>query len=968
MTTTTPAPPAPPDEWRLLLAGYTALADVASVPGPSPGAPLSLADTVAAGDAAAVLATPTAALVTRPGGDWTAEPDDEASSVTYWDEVEAVAVSVPPDVRTALDRLAVGAAALTLFVQANFTGPPLQAGNVPHWPGGSGGGDAAATPPRLPHGECRLTPCDAAALTRLGASGEDADAAVAAPQYGALAVEVLLRPLGLAGDGGGLVDAATLSALPPTWPAWALRAVAARQRVLASRAAASSAALAALAPAAAAAAEGAPEWAASFALPGTHCEAAALALDLRDTGAAAPHLAAIEAALGVTATVVGALGVRTAHQADAKAQLVAVLTRSSDHTSSTTTVNDDAGVDATALGLTDGDPPPSRELDGLATDVDVLRAPRLVVDAAGGGGDTNTNDNTPPSSSTTTLDTLPPLTQALLLLRGAAVTRSTADDGLRAWRSAPFAERVAAQPRTRFALAASAAVVLARHERTRGRTRERALVTLERVRAAAASAAGAPPAARTPLALATPLPPLHRIAREGADALLATGLVPSALDAYVAVEAWDAVALCYRLLGKPAAARDVLERRLTVRPADPRLLCSLGDVTGEEDHYHAALRVTGGRSARAHRTLAVRAARRKDWPAAVSAWDAALALNPAHTDGWFACGYARLKAGDDPGAAVAFTRVVADDRDHGDAWNNLAAIHLRGGRPAAAFVALQQAVRLKRDSWHAWQNYASAALACRAPSAAARGLTHVLQLSKGEVRPVDLMVGLVEAVRDARACVGVGAATTAAAADLDNDAAAVTPSEEEDDAAAASTPSIDVAELATTGGADVSLSAVAEPITTARDVAALESAVGAALRAATRAGGGGGDADVWGAVAAFSDVTGATIAAREARLKRVRLLSGGGWKDDATVFGAYAGALVDLAEADVAAAAARAAGDAPLTGGRVPDLAAAKLALASAISVGRDRYGGDAVQEAVEVAARVEEALAVARAAEAPVL
>ena len=967
MTTTTPTPPAPPDEWRLLLAGYAALADMASVFGPSRDGPLSLADTVAAGDAAAVLATPTAAAITRPGGDWTAEPDDEASSVTYWDEVEAVAAGVPTNARAALDRLAVGAAALTLFVRANFTGPPLQADNVPHWPGGGRGGDAAPSP-RLPHGECRLTPCDAAALTRLGASGEDADAAVSAPQYGALAVEVLLRPLGLAGDGSGRVDAAALADLPPTWPAWALRAVAARQRVLASRAAASSAALAALAPVAAAAAEAAPGWAASFALPGTHCEAAALALDLRDTGAAVPLLHSLEISLGVSATVVGALGVRTAHQADAKAQLVAVVTRSNDHTSSTTTVYDDAGVDATTLGLTDGEPPPTRELDGLATDVDVLRAPRLVVDAGGGGGDDNTNDDAPPSSSTT-LDTLPPLIQALLLLRGAAVTRSTADDGLRAWRAAPFAERVAAQPRTRFALAASAAVVLARHERTRGRTRERALVTLERVRASAsASAGGSPPASRTPLALATPLPPLHRIAREGADALLATGLVPSALDAYVAVEAWDAVALCYRLLGKPAAARDVLERRLAVRPTDPRLLCSLGDVTGEEDHYHAALRVTGGRSARAHRALAVRAARRKDWAGAVSAWDAALALNPDHTDGWFACGYARLKAGDDPGAAVAFTRVVADDRDHGDAWNNLAAIHLRGGRPAAAFVALQQAVRLKRESWHAWQNYASAALACRAPTAAARGLTHVLELSKGEVRPVDLMVGLVEAVRDARASVGVDAATTGAAADMYDAAAAFAPSEEEDHGDAPTTPAVDVAELAATDGAEVSLSAVAEPITTPRDVAALESAIGAALRAATRTGGGSGDADVWGALAAFSDVTGATVAAREARLKRVRLLSGGGWKDDAAVYGAYVGALVDLAEADVAAAAARARGDAVLTGGRVADLAAAKLALASAVSVARDRFGADAVQEAVEVAARVEEALAVARAAEAPVV
>ncbi len=39
--------------------------------------------------------------------------------------------------------------------------------------------------------------------------------------------------------------------------------------------------------------------------------------------------------------------------------------------------------------------------------------------------------------------------------------------------------------------------------------------------------------------------------------------------------------------------------------------------------------------------------RRKDYGGASQYWEAALALNPLHPDGWFALGFAALKAGDD---------------------------------------------------------------------------------------------------------------------------------------------------------------------------------------------------------------------------------------------------------------------------------------------------------------------------------
>ena len=62
---------------------------------------------------------------------------------------------------------------------------------------------------------------------------------------------------------------------------------------------------------------------------------------------------------------------------------------------------------------------------------------------------------------------------------------------------------------------------------------------------------------------------------------------------------------------------------------------------------------------------------------AAAHWEAALAVNPLHAEGWFALGFCALKGADAPRAAQAFTRAAQQDPDNGEAWNNLAAVHLQ---------------------------------------------------------------------------------------------------------------------------------------------------------------------------------------------------------------------------------------------------------------------------------------------------
>lgn len=434
-------------------------------------------------------------------------------------------------------------------------------------------------------------------------------------------------------------------------------------------------------------------------------EAALMEHEFRRGDCAAARLGAACAQLRFAADVTGELGVRTVHQQESKAQL---MVRATIDPLAGATEWGEPLPPLTATGEAPSAAAPSPTAGRAAAllgerpeESDVLHAPALAGGAA-------------PSP-------LPCAEQACLLACALGVRRGRACDELRAWEMAPFVEAVRSQARGAPALRAAADLLAARHERTRSRTRVRALVTLEALAGALVQPYDANlAAARSRLAFAAWLPPSPSLRRELGEQLLAAGLVGEAMGLFEALQLWDALTLCLQLAGKRAEAAALARRRLVTSPGDARLWCCLGDATGEEAHYRTALTASGGRSARAHRSLARAAAARGDWAAAAAGWEAALAINPLAPDGWFGLGYASLKAGGcDARALVAFSRVTQQEPENGEAWNNVAALSLAAGRPAAALAALTECVRHKRDDWHVWDNLATVAARAEAWPAAA---------------------------------------------------------------------------------------------------------------------------------------------------------------------------------------------------------------------------------------------------------
>lgn len=680
--------------------------------------------------------------------------------------------------------------------------------------------------------------------------------------------------------------------------------------------------------------------------------------------------------IGATHEVVGEMGFRTIHQTDAKAQMVLRAeclglcvfkrpgTGGSEEVAASDDETDEAVAEEAAARLAEkADAEAERdatgrvvntksaamnriavELDGLSADgAQVLIAPRLGVTRA---------DRDAEEKGAYQRD-IPAAHQALVLATAVTVRKSMADDGTRSWSVAPYHECVQTQRRSRPVLRAAAAVLSARHERERARTRERALLVMEDLVKSLESPAPSA-AARIRYAYSTWFPPGAMLRKELGDHLVSLGMVGAALELFEEIELWDSLIVCLTLLGKKQAAADTIRRRLEVDPTDPKLWCALGDALDLEEHFLKALEVSEGKNARAMRSLARRAALREDWKSAAEYWSKAMKTNPLFPDGWFSCGYALLKADREEEALGAFVRCTQVDPENGQAWNNVAAMNIRRQKFAAAHVALREAVKQVATSWQTWENLAMVSAKVGRFQQSARALLKVMDLTGGAKLHVATLSTLVERCKEARSGENLdwlrkeADAEAAEAKDEQRRLAvlggiadlALNGDGDDDDESDVEVWEGVGGKVATGGGdagdfADDFLDAFAsdsDDDTTdaeaavqrakesesvqaevlSRETVRLEAAVDEVLRRALGASSGERSvkdaADLWSLSADLKEARGEFLVANEARLKRVRALETSGWRKDAAAFAEYASASLDMCRGWVRAAE-RAAGD-----------------------------------------------------------
>ena len=133
----------------------------------------------------------------------------------------------------------------------------------------------------------------------------------------------------------------------------------------------------------------------------------------------------------------------------------------------------------------------------------------------------------------------------------------------------------------------------------------------------------------------------------------------SAMKIYEELEIWDNLLLCYRLLNKTIQADNLITLRLAVDPDNPRLLCALGDIRDDDECFRKAWECSGNRYARAQRSLANSALKRKNFVRAADCFKLALKISPLHPDAWFSLGYCCMKIGDDESALKVCIKTIS---------------------------------------------------------------------------------------------------------------------------------------------------------------------------------------------------------------------------------------------------------------------------------------------------------------------
>uniref|UniRef100_A0A2P2K890 Uncharacterized protein n=1 Tax=Rhizophora mucronata TaxID=61149 RepID=A0A2P2K890_RHIMU len=561
------------------------------------------------------------------------------------------------------------------------------------------------------------------------------------------------------------------------------------------------------------------------------------------------HLESAEVAAGIQLSVTGVLGYRTLYQHAPKAQQVLVASGRSSN-------DDDDGIQT--YNFTNPDVNIYLCQHGNSETSDVLMTPKLI----GNGNECGIKAQGNRNADTVGVASLNTIQQAVALAHCLLIEKSHRDDELQRWNMAPYIEAIDSQQSSLFILRYLNNLLRIRWESSRTHTKERALEMMGKlVEGIHKSLPGV--AQRIPFCYMVYIPTIPALQKEYAQLLVSCGLVGEAITIYEDLELWDNLIYCNCLLGKKAAAVELIKMRLSEMPNDPRLWCSLGDVTNNDSCYEKALEVSNNKSARAKRSRARSAYNRGDYETSKVLWESAMTLNSLYSDGWFALGAAALKARDVDKALEAFTRAVKLDPDNGEAWNNIACLHMIKKRSKESFIAFKEALKFKRESWQLWENFSQVAMDVGNIQQALEAVKMVLQLSNSKRIDVALLGRIMQEI-EARAssrdfiCLAVTDDCSSSCMDVNHN-----------------------------GSIDESESKGGRPRETEQLIELLGKILQQIVRIESRA-------DIWGLYARWHKIRGDLTMCSEALMKQVRSYQGSGLWNDRQRFKHFAHASSEL--------------------------------------------------------------------------